>query len=114
MASVTLDELRASGVYKSTDKTLKIEMGDKPLSVGGHTFELQVTDDSQNISAPTQILVIVVDDQAPTAVAMLRDENGVVPPDNRIGFGRPFILDGSRSVDSGGGRIIEYAWRLLD
>ncbi len=114
MASVTLDELRSSGVYKSNDETLKIEMGDRSLSVGAHTFELQVTDDSQNVSAPTQVLVIVIDDQAPTAVATLRDENGVVIPDNRIGFGKSFILDGSRSVDSGGGRIIEYAWRLLD
>ncbi len=113
MSVVTLEEIIANPI-KRNDSQLVIEMPDQKLPVGGHTFQLQVEDDSQNVSAPAQVLVIVVDTQAPTAVVTLAGPDGRPVPDNRIPFGSSFILNGKNSVDVGGGRIVSYTWTLLE
>ncbi len=77
---------------------------DRPLAIGRQRFRLIVVDDSGNRSQPDEVTVIVADQDAPTAV--LRGP--------RItGFGRSFDLDGSASLDTGGGRIVQYVWTYL-
>jgi len=83
------------------------------FTVGRHEFELTVTDDSGNESAPVQATVIVVDTQAPTAVLEVLDASGAVDADGRIPFGEAFSLSASRSVDVGG-QITKYEWILPD
>ncbi len=115
MSKLTLKELLTSGGKTETnDPVLVIEMPDEKLPVGGHTFALQVKDDSGNLSDTAQVMVIVYDDQKPTAVVRLLDERGIPVPGNRVPYSRSFILDGSRSSDIGGGKIVSYLWQLLD
>ena len=77
---------------------------ERPLGLGRQRFRLIVVDDSGLKSQPDEIVVIVADQDAPTAV--LRGP--------RItGFGRSFDLDGSASQDTGGGRIVQYVWTYL-
>ena len=73
-----------------------------------------MADDSGNVSAPAQVMLIVLDTQAPTAVLTLNDEQGRPLPNNSIAFGRGFILNGKKSVDVGGGNIVSYTWSLVD
>ena len=113
MTDVTLDQLRANTV-KTDDPVLDVSPGSSPLSVGQHTFQLTVADDSGNTSQPARVRVIVIDDQAPTAVLDVRDANGQPLSGNRLASGVSFRLDGSRSVDSGGGQIASYTWALID
>jgi len=75
-----------------------------PLRLGRHRFRLVVVDDSGNESIPDEVVVIVADQGAPTAV--LRGP-GTVP------FESSFNLDGRRSVDSGGGQITTWVWTYL-
>jgi len=112
MTTKTLEEIRANPV-KTNDATLTITLPNEKLKVGSHTFQLQVADDAGNVSAPARVLVIVVDTQAPTAVLTVSDEQGRPLADNRIGFGRGFILDGRKSVDIGGS-IVSYTWTLVE
>ena len=74
-----------------------------PLKVGRHTFQLQVTDDSGNISAPATVQVLVIDDKAPTAI--------IDGPD-RVGVGTGFTLSGKRSTDIGG-KLVKFTWTLI-
>lgn len=113
MTIKTLEEVR-TGPIKTDDATLTIQMPNEKLKIGGHTFQLQVADDSGNVSAPATVIVIVVDAQAPTAVLIARDERGNVLDNNRIAFGSGFVLDGRKSVDVGGGSIVSYTWTLVD
>jgi hypothetical protein len=76
----------------------------RPLGVGRHTFQLIVVDDSGNVSAPDRVVVIVADQDAPTAVISAPE---VVPS------GRSFTLDGRRSFDTGGGRVVSFRWTLV-
>jgi hypothetical protein len=76
----------------------------RPMPLGRHRFRLIVVDDAGNRSAPDEVVVIVADQDAPTAV--LRAP-GIV------GFARSFNLDGSASFDAGGGRIAQYVWTYL-
>jgi hypothetical protein len=46
----------------------------------------------------------VADQQNPTAV---------LGAPRVVGFGASFPLDGSRSFDVGGGRVVEYVWTYL-
>lgn len=112
MSTIKLEEILANPV-KTEDAVLTVQMPGEKLKVGKHTFQLQVTDDAGNVSAPATVLVIVVDNQAPTAVVMARDEAGNILESGRIGFGSGFILDGKRSVDIGG-RIVSYEWTMVD
>lgn len=89
----------------TTDPTVEVTVSaNRPLSVGRHTFQLIVVDDSGNISAPDQVVVIVADQQAPTAVISAPE---LVPS------GRSFTLDGRRSFDVGGGSIASFRWTLV-
>jgi hypothetical protein len=72
-----------------------------PLAVGRHIFRLIVADDSENLSAPDDIEVIVLDSEAPTAV---------LEGPRTVGFGQTFNLSGRRSTDVGGGRIVRFTW----
>ncbi len=77
---------------------------DKPLALGRHTFRLVVIDDSGNKSIPDEVQVIVADQQNPTAV---------ISAPRIAGFGASIPLDGSKSFDVGGGRIVQYVWTYL-
>ena len=96
--------------FKSTDAkdaTLVVQNDPtKSLSVGRHRFALVVTDDSGNRSAQAFVEVVVLDNQAPTAL--------IAPPDPlNIVFGSSFTLDGSPSTDQGGGLIVGYEWTMI-
>jgi len=77
---------------------------DKPLPIGRQRFQLIVTDDSNNVSKPDIVEVIVADQDAPTAVLTLPSV---------VGFGRTFNMSGEKSFDIGGGKIVKYAWTYL-
>lgn len=86
--------------------TIEVEVSpEKPLKPGRYQFSLVVVDDSGNESAPDTVDVFVIDDQAPTAI---------LSAPRQVSFGRAFTLDGSRSVDAGGGQIVKYVWTLVD
>lgn len=72
-----------------------------PLPLGRQIFRLVVTDDSGNVSRPDEVIVIIADQDAPTAV---------LRAPRIVGSGRSFELDGSASFDVGGGRVVRYAW----
>ena len=65
----------------------------KPLSRGRQVFQLEVVDDSGNLSEPTKIIVIVADRERPTAV--------LVGP-SIADVGKSFQLNGEKSFDIGG------------
>jgi len=113
MTTKTLEEIRLNPI-PTNDATLTITQPNKKLSVGSHTFQLQVEDDSSNVSAPAQVILVVLDTQAPTAVLTLSDEQGQPLPNNSVSFGQGFILNGKRSVDVGGGKIVKYTWTLVE
>ena len=77
---------------------------DKTLALGRHQFRLIVVDDSGNQSAPDVVTVLVIDQGAPTAVLN-------VP--QAVAFGTSFNLDGTKSFDVGGGRVVQYIWTYL-
>jgi hypothetical protein len=77
---------------------------ERPMGLGRQRFRLIVVDDSGLRSQPDEIVVIVADQDAPTAV--LRGPRITA-------FGRSFNLDGSASQDTGGGRIVQYVWTYL-
>jgi hypothetical protein len=75
-----------------------------PIALGRQRFRLIVTDTAGNRSAADEVIVIVADQENPTAV--LRAPR-ITP------FGRSFDLDGSASFDVGGGRVAQYIWTYL-
>lgn len=76
----------------------------KPLPLGRQTFRLVVVDDSGNVSKADTVVVIVADQEAPTAV--LR-----VP--SVVAMGKSFNLDGSASFDAGGGKVVKWIWTYM-
>ena len=76
----------------------------RPLGVGTHVFQLEVVDNSGNRSQPAQLRVVVLDNQAPTAI--------ITGPD-RVPFGQPITLSAARSVDVGGGSVVRFIWTLI-
>lgn len=76
----------------------------KPLPLGRHRFRLVVVDDSGNRSAPDEVEVIVADRSAPTAV---------LNAPKVVDLGQRFNLDGSKSFDVGGGRVVQWVWTYL-
>lgn len=101
ITDITLEQLLAASLAKTSDPRLTINLPDQKLPVGQHRFSLAVTDDSGNSSTPTIISLTVTDTEAPRAVIDLRNESGVPAPAGRVRFGEGFILDGARSTDSG-------------
>ena len=88
------------------DSTLVVNMDPaKPLGAGSHIFQLEVVDNSGNRSQPAKATVVVLDDQAPTAV--------ISPTGLRCGVGKPSTLSGRDSCDAGGGTIVKYIWTLI-
>lgn len=77
---------------------------DRPMALGRQRFRLIVVDDAGNRSNADEVIVIVADQEAPTAV---------LRAPRITAFGRPFDLDGSASFDVGGGRIVQYVWTYL-
>ena len=77
---------------------------DKPLPLGRHTFRLVVVDDSGNSSIPDEVVVIVADTTNPTAV---------LNAPRSVAFGNSFNLNGSKSFDAGGGRVVTYLWTYM-
>lgn len=74
------------------------------LAPGRHQFQLVVVDDSGNESVPDQVEVVVLDQERPTAI---------LRAPGRVASGTSFTLDGRRSTDAGGGRIVSYVWTYL-
>jgi hypothetical protein len=108
-----------SGPVKVADPQLVLQItATNPLGVGGHTFQLVVTDQQGNDSQPQTVRVIVLDDQAPTAVPRALDANGgPLPIDRRtnipsVSFGTGFMLDATNSRDIGTG-IDSYTWQYM-
>ncbi len=77
---------------------------DKPLPLGKHRFRLIVIDDSGNKSIADEVQVIVADQQNPTAV---------LNAPTAVAFGASIPLDGSKSFDVGGGKVVQYVWTYL-
>lgn len=75
-----------------------------PLKLGRHRFRLVVVDDSDNKSIPDEVIVIVADRAAPTAVLRAPQTTP---------FDASFELDGRGSFDAGGGRITKWIWTYL-
>ena len=98
-------EFVIGAVVETAEPTVEVTVSpNRPLGVGRHPFQLIVVDDSGTISAPDQVAVIVADQDAPTAVISAPE---VVPS------GRSFTLDGRRSFDVGGGRVVSFRWTLV-
>lgn len=87
------------------EPTVEVTVGpDRPLPLGRQRFQLIVVDDAGNRSAPDEVVVIVADQDAPTAV---------LRAPSLVGFQRSFNLDGQASFDVGGGRVVQYIWTYL-
>lgn len=74
------------------------------LRPGRHRFRLVVADDTGNASQPDEVTVIVADQTAPTAV---------LSAPQTVAAGESFPLNGEKSFDLGGGRIVSYEWTYL-
>ncbi len=94
------------GTEISTDEpTIEVTASpDRPLPLGRQTFRLVVVDDSGNASKADEVVVIITDQDAPTAI---------LRAPRLVGFGRSFQLDGSASFDVGGGRVVKYVWTYV-
>jgi len=52
---------------ETSEPTVEVTVNpDSPLAIGRHVFRLTVVDDSGNASQPAEVVVNVLDDQAPT------------------------------------------------
>lgn len=112
MTDITLEKLLETSKVETTDSQLVIQMPEKKLAVGKHSFNLTVEDDSGNSSTPALITVIVVDSTAPTAVLDVHDEQGRLISDGRVSFGSGFMLNGKRSADIGG-TLAKFIWEVV-
>jgi hypothetical protein len=94
------------GTDISTDtSTIEVTVNaDSALPVGRQRFRLVVVDDSGNVSKPDELVVIIADTGAPTAV---------LSAPVTVGFGNSFNLDGSKSFDVGGGKVVKYVWTYV-
>ncbi len=91
---------------KTAEDLIEVEVTpDRPLSVGRHVFQLEVVDDAGNLSAPDRVVVIVRDEENPTAVL---DAPSTAP------FGKPFRMSGKRSSDPVPGKVVQFIWTLVE
>ncbi len=100
---------------KSDEPRLDVLASERaPLKPGKHVFQLVVSDDSGNDSAPANVTVIVLDTTRPTAVIDLINPDGSRNPEPvvQVSFGKGFQLSGDRSSDIGGAVKI-WNWTLL-
>jgi len=77
---------------------------DSPLPLGKHRFQLIVIDDSGNKSVADEVQILVADQQNPTAV---------LSAPTVVAFGASIPLDGSKSFDVGGGKVVKYVWTYV-
>lgn len=113
MSKIKLEEFQNQKEVKTEDSVLTVTVSaDNPLPIGPHIFELQVVDDSGNISKAVRVQVVVRDTQAPTAVLNVTDAEGRPLPENVLEFGVGFILNAKGSIDIGSG-IASYTWRIV-
>lgn len=90
---------------QTNEPTIEVTLNpERPLALGRHRFRLIVVDDSGNKSAPDEVEIIVADRTAPTAV---------LNAPRIAAFGNSFTLNGTKSFDAGGGRIVQYVWTYL-
>lgn len=105
MPTLNSNDLVVNQPISSDEPLLTISIDtSQPLHSGSYQFQLVVTDDSGNNSQPATVRIVVVDDQAPTAV---------IDAPNSVGLGQDFALSGKRSIDVGG-KITKYVWTLID
>ena len=80
------------GTVEETDQpVVEVEVDlASPISTGPHRFQLEVIDDSGNVSDPVVVSITIADTQRPTAVL---EAPAVVE------FGNPFTLVGRSSRD---------------
>jgi hypothetical protein len=87
------------------DKILTIELASrKRLPIGEYVFQLVVTDDANNVSAPATFTVIIADEGKPIAK---------IDGEKSVPAGKPFKLTGEGSFDPDGGKITKYVWMLI-
>ena len=111
MTDITIEKLQAEGKVETPDPILNIAMGDKPLPLGQHSFELSVTDSAGNESAAAIVTIFILDQEAPTAILEAFTTDG--KPSTNFNFGESFTLNASKSTDAGGSQIDRYIWRLV-
>ena len=107
MPTITSAQLQVNQPVEGTapDATLTIAVdAGRPLAVGSYTFQLEVVDDSGNRSQPAHVRLVVLDNQAPSAV---------ISAPRSVPFNTAFTLSGAESQDVGGGRIARYIWTLV-
>jgi hypothetical protein len=94
------------GVEITTDvPTIEVTVTpDRPIPLGRQLFRLVVVDNAGNISKADQVVVIIADQDAPTAV---------LRAPKTTAFGRSFEMDGSASFDAGGGKIVKWVWTYM-
>ncbi len=93
--------------------TLRVSASTAPVPVGVQEYELIVIDDSNNVSKPVRVEVVVQDSVAPTAVLEVSDGSGRPLVNGHIDYGEDFILSAKRSSDAGGGRVVGYRWQAI-
>jgi hypothetical protein len=98
-----MPEMQVGQMITTDTPTLEVTSGITPLTVGKHVFQLVVVDDSQNVSDPAKVEVVVIDNKAPTAI---------VSAPSSVPYGTAITLDGRASTDIGG-RILEYRWTRI-
>ena len=94
----------ATGVVIETSESSISSSVFGSLAIGAHDFQLVVIDDSGKQSAPAQARVVVVDNEAPTAILNLPTS---------VPFGTAFALDGQSSFDQGGGTVRRWVFAYL-
>lgn len=109
-----MPEFKVNQPVVQPDPVVKVDVTpNSPLPLGANRFRLTVVDDSGNESEPVFLEVIVRDTGRPTAVLDMVDGNGrrIEPI---VAVGAAFILSGARSSDTGGGKVVEYRFTLVD
>jgi hypothetical protein len=95
-------EFIIGSTIKTETPTIEVTVNPtKPLPIGRQRFQLVVVDDAGNVSKADEVIVIVADQSAPTAV---------MRAPSVVGSGQSFTLDGSASFDVGGGRVVVWNW----
>jgi hypothetical protein len=90
--------------FETDQPTLVVDVDlQAPLARGRHRFQLEVVDDSGNVSLPDVLQVIVADRERPTAVAQ---------GPQIVDLGQSFELSGAKSFDIGG-QITTYRFTYL-
>jgi hypothetical protein len=97
---------KPGGTIETEENVITVEPNpDAPLPPGRHVFQLVVVDDMEQSSEPAFAEVIIRDGERPTAV---------LDAPRFVEAGQEITLRGERSSDVEPGKIVRYAWTLLD